>query len=498
MRVNRQTSFQKLISLFLVLGLMLGFSGFKAPEASADTTSLIITGDGVTTPITFTLAQLQAMTQVHPYYSVINTYPTKKTTEGIGVRLVDLLNSAGVKTEAKLITVASADGYSQKFTRKELLQDTRYYYPGLKQNAEYDGSIDGSTAGAVPVDTIIALKSAENGGTLSTANSLKLMIGQRWISEQNDPWFVKYVSTITVSTQEPPKWVAPSASPALGAVPSGTLVRLSDPDMDGDKIYYTTDGSAPTYQSNMYNKIAQRWWYNRSDVLDSINKPILVTQAAVIKAVSIGPGKTDSDIITFSYQILTLVPDTSDNTLDQPINLTFTPNPAWQSAITDVLVNGASIAGKYTVSDGSLTVNAGVFPLAGNYSIVAKATGYADAAVTQIIETPVYTVNPVSDPSYIIGATPAGIKTMTVNNNIAGMKYFTVNISSANPHTGDETVVFVQLRSGVQTNLNATRADFDVIHAATAGFNVLAGDVVKAYLVNELTNNINSNPIVFQ
>lgn len=110
----------------------------------------------------------------------------------------------------------------------------------------------------------------------------------------------------------------------------------------------------------------------------------------------------------------------------------------------------------------------------------------------------VYAITPVEDAVYSIGSTNDGIKTMTVNTDSSGLKYFTVNISSVIPHSGDETAVFVHLRNGGQLEMNASRADFDQVKAATAGFNVLVGDVVKVYLVDELSNAVDFNPVVLQ
>lgn len=46
--------------------------------------------------------------------------------------------------------------------------------------------------------------------------------------------------------------------------------------------------------------------------------------------------------------------------------------------------------------------------------------------------------------------------------------------------------------------LNATRADFDMVVTAQAGFYVRPADVTKVYIVDELTNDINQNPVVLQ
>ncbi len=109
-----------------------------------------------------------------------------------------------------------------------------------------------------------------------------------------------------------------------------------------------------------------------------------------------------------------------------------------------------------------------------------------------------YTVHPQEDAIiYDIGQTTDGIKTMTVKSGIEGMKYFRVQIMSIGKvHEGNETVVFVHLRDGKQLSINTTVADFDTVDASAAGFNVKEGDIIKVYLVDELTNDDTVNPII--
>lgn len=111
---------------------------------------------------------------------------------------------------------------------------------------------------------------------------------------------------------------------------------------------------------------------------------------------------------------------------------------------------------------------------------------------------PKYTITANVDNSYDNSQTNDGITCMTVKDGVSGFKYFTVNISPVVAHSGSEVVVFVQLRNGMQLTLSASKADFDVVNSAQAGFNVQAGDVVKAYIVDELTNATDQNPIIFQ
>lgn len=199
-----------------------------------------------------------------------------------------------------------------------------------------------------------------------------------------------------------------------------------------------------------------------------------------------------------------LTADTEENIVGQAIDISFADDPAWREAITDITVDDLNVAdSQYTVSAGKITIAADIFTEAKDYNIAVKAEGYQDTTVVQTIAavptpTAEYTVTPVDDTAYTIVETPAGIKTMTVNAGISGFKYFTVNIEPVDEHDGDETVVFTQLRNGSQLQINCTRADFDQVATAQAGFNVQAGDVVKVYIVDELTNAADHNPVILQ
>jgi len=81
-----------------------------------------------------------------------------------------------------------------------------------------------------------------------------------------------------------------------------------------------------------------------------------------------------------------LTADATQNTVGQPIGLTFADNAAWRGAISGVRVNGAALpSGQYAISAGQLTLNAGVFPQAGTYSVTVQANGYNDASVSQAV-----------------------------------------------------------------------------------------------------------------
>ncbi|AGK99880.1 S-layer homology domain-containing protein [Desulfoscipio gibsoniae] len=267
---------------------------------------LTIKGDGVTNPGEFTLSQLEGMQQHQYVYSVINTWPSKKWYVGKGVKVKDLLDEAGVKGNARQIRFSSSDGYYMTLTVQELLEERRYRFPNFMAGGDDGGHIPGSSSGAVEVESILALVGADtdNPSYMNDANALQLMVGQRAVTEQTDPMFVKYVNEVEVLTSAPGKWDKPKADPDGGTVPAGTLVELKNNNMDMDKIYYTVDDSTPTMDSTMYNPVAKRWWPARGkEVVAEINHPLELTKDTTIKAVTIGPGRSNSDIVTFTYKI---------------------------------------------------------------------------------------------------------------------------------------------------------------------------------------------------
>ncbi len=100
--------------------------------------------------------------------------------------------------------------------------------------------------------------------------------------------------------------------------------------------------------------------------------------------------------------------------------------------------------------------------------------------------------------AYIPGLTPEGICSLTIRSGVSGYKDFGVTVTSLLAHPGKETVVFSQIRDGKHLQINSTRADFDEVNHAHAGFNVTGGDVINIYIVDELTNAIDHNPIILQ
>jgi len=300
-------------SLFKFFIIVLGVLLLSTPiplvvSAQPENHTLEITGDGVANPVTFTMAELENMEQYQHVYSTINTYPTKKWYTARGVKLRELFDLADInKEEAQLIRFVSSDGYEVTLTAKELLEDRRYYFPGLKENHPHDGSVPGSVEGKLEVEPIIALLSIEGSNDpdhMTDRDAPHLIIGQRSVIEQSCTLFLKYVNKIEVLTTSPEKWDAPRANiPDETVVPEGTMLELFNKLGDADKIHYTIDGSTPTVDSPMINWIAKRWHSLRPEDLGIINSPFEINKDVVIKAKTIGPGKEDSDVVTFTFTV---------------------------------------------------------------------------------------------------------------------------------------------------------------------------------------------------
>jgi len=107
-------------------------------------------------------------------------------------------------------------------------------------------------------------------------------------------------------------------------------------------------------------------------------------------------------------------------------------------------------------------------------------------------------INDKDNTDFTLGVTPEGIFTLTAESGISGFKDLRVAVASLAAHDGEETIIFAHFRKESQLQINSTRADFDQVTTAQAGFNVAAGDVIKIYVVDELTNADDHNPVILQ
>lgn len=149
-----------------------------SPSPSA-TPSFVVCGkvDNVTT---FTVAQLKKMATVSATYFSRGGHPTtEESTPFVGVRLIDILNAAGLASDATRVTILAADHYSATFTLQQV-------------KADY---IDETRPGVV-LPMIIAY--SEDGTPYTGAHPFRLVMGEQMAGDYNRMYWVYIVTTITV------------------------------------------------------------------------------------------------------------------------------------------------------------------------------------------------------------------------------------------------------------------------------------------------------------
>jgi hypothetical protein len=251
---------------------------------------LFINGSGVTNKISFTQAELEAMTRERVLYSTTSDMPQDKPVAAEGVPLRNLLNQAGM-SGAKMIAFQGTDGYTISFTVDELLNTTRYKFPDKTE-----------------VESLIALKRVEgtaNFDEMSTTDTPVLCYGQRAKTEQTLPGFVKRLKYITVTTSSPGQWAKPVAKILTpdstektvtqgGEVKSGSKIYL-EAELTTN-IYYTADSSTPDLDSEIFNK-------HGCGALQGQVDPVVVNKAITVKAMTVGRGKRDSDVLSLTFTV---------------------------------------------------------------------------------------------------------------------------------------------------------------------------------------------------
>ncbi len=251
---------------------------------------LFINGSGVTNKISFTQAELEAMTRERVLYSTTSDMPQDKPVAAEGVPLRNLLNQAGM-SGAKMIAFQGTDGYTISFTVDELLNTTRYKFPDKTE-----------------VESLIALKRVEgtaNFDEMSTTDTPVLCYGQRAKTEQTLPGFVKRLKYITVTTSSPGQWAKPVAKILApdstektvtqgGEVKSGAKIYL-EAELTTN-IYYTADSSTPDLDSEIFNK-------HGCGALQGQVDPVVVNKAITVKAMTVGRGKRDSDVLSLTFTV---------------------------------------------------------------------------------------------------------------------------------------------------------------------------------------------------
>lgn len=523
-----------LIMLFSMLGLVNpGMAMAKSGESYPATEFAVnINDNGEIIPVhTYTIAEMEALSVSDAvYYSSIDSMPAPVITIARGVTLSDLVADINAEyntnvnispSTLKSIRLYCTDDVSTSYTYNYLFGSPRYYFPRLVETWNFnDGKTgDGCTNKPVAVEPMFAVYSFQDryltdlnhqldGPTDEGSRTFRFCFGQTENDITNNNIttgrFARWVNRIDLILPDGPD--SPELSPDITDNTVGNaveitfdknqttwkdaihIVRVDGTDLDTDK--YKIDAGRLTINSSVFSQAKDYKIYIKARNYKAATV-IQTMQPGTIPELKAPP---------------TLLADSSDNIVRNPIDITFTDNETWCKAIIEVRVGETVLENsKYSISQNKITINEGVFSTAGTYTIVIKASGFQDATLKQYIvddsvvpETAKYELTPAEDTTYTVGMLSDGIKIMTVNSNSAGMKCFGVQVTPVIGHEGLENVVFTHWRDGVQLTINATRADFDNVQEAQAGFNVQPGDIIKAFIVDQLSNDTNCNPVPFQ
>ncbi|WP_207635290.1 Ig-like domain-containing protein [Syntrophomonas wolfei] len=172
----------------------------------------------------FTLNELEAMPQVQQAYTFIDSMPSVILDSAQGVKLSDILHSAGIDINSidtlYFYTTDVEKGWYQSLPKSFLLDTRRYYYPNLPIYWDYDENkaLPGAEEGAVEVEPIIAIRdywkrfaTSPDFSQMDESNGLRLLFGQ--------------VDTSTITSMRSAKWIHEISVMLVGQPPGE--VRLN-------------------------------------------------------------------------------------------------------------------------------------------------------------------------------------------------------------------------------------------------------------------------------
>ncbi|WP_135555139.1 hemoblobin-interacting domain-containing protein [Paenibacillus cymbidii] len=177
----------------------------------------------------------------------------------------------------------------------------------------------------------------------------------------------------------------------------------------GTRLYFRNnaimsyDGSvlttiAPKYTPNVWNKlkvavntVTQKQDVYFNDILIASQIPMTNYNVAYIDSIFITTGSSASATVSVDEVNVwipaapALAADAADNTIGQPMEITFTDNADWRAAITSIRLDGLTVTGDVYTMPGKLQFPGTRFPEARAYQIEIDAAGYAVGSVTQTV-----------------------------------------------------------------------------------------------------------------
>lgn len=262
---------------------------------------LTITGSGVKRESYWSMAEIKALGAYgKTSYSAVNNWPTRKTYYANGVTLSRLLDAAGLNTSYGTVTLTASDGVYITLTFDQAF-GSLWSYPNIASS---------SSSGGFRVPALIAWMCSESSSG-KESGSLRCVIGQHGVNDVNTSAWISDIVEISVSDSGRYAWSEPTPSLAPGAVESGSGLSFSYDSIDRAKIYYTTDGSTPTYSSTVYNPSTT--YYQ-----PGLTVPITIDRDMTVRILICGWGRPDATY-SYSYTIAAAEPPI-DQPADPPVD----------------------------------------------------------------------------------------------------------------------------------------------------------------------------------
>jgi hypothetical protein len=175
---------RKTVALLLLLIFCISANGCKVPQETCPG-AVVIEGDGVETPTSFTLEELKSMKEglVEANYFSINSYGTREYFHFKGVWVWHLVKEkVKLKDNAAKVSFIAADGYAVEFTLDDVKKED--YIAEGNPEAKYK--------------MILAWEEEGQEFNSDEGYPFQLVVGQREPGDVNKPYWVRNVKTIRI------------------------------------------------------------------------------------------------------------------------------------------------------------------------------------------------------------------------------------------------------------------------------------------------------------
>jgi hypothetical protein len=249
---------------------------------------------------------------------------------------------------------------------------------------------------------------------------------------------------------------------------------LRDHIMDGIGINFTANNGSIEGVANTINGVVTSIYKGKVSGMDTITVNLddeIISRSIVIESMKI-TATLPVGIVDLYYEGYL---DSSGTSEPLTWGITGLPTGLVLDSDTGVISGTPTEVGEYTLKI-SLVDSRGV-----SASTVAVITIYKGSGNGAFL------INPVTDSAYTSSEVD-NLPMMTVNSGALDFIYFKVEIREIFGHEGDETVVFIQYRNDGQIGMSVFVSDLETGDNIGAGFSVEAGDVIKVFVVDNLSH----------